>query len=256
MPLDFKPMLAHDYHKHKAKIQFPCHAQPKIDGIRCIVKVQDGIAKLYSRTGKAINSLPKFCDYFIGTGILDGELHLKSGTFEELCSIVNRNTEHIDSNKVVYTVFDRSLSQTADIKACAYNKNVYLITCVPVFAEEDVLILHKIFVEEGHEGTMIRNFDKPYEHKRSFNLQKLKDFYEDEYEIVDVIEGKGKLTGCLGAVVCKGGFKVKLALPELTLKEYWERGGLIGKLLTVKYQNLTKQGKPRFPIGKIVRDYE
>jgi DNA ligase-1 len=30
----------------------------------------------------------------------------------------------------------------------------------------------------------------------------------------------------------------------------------MGKMLTVRFQNLTNTGVPRFPIGLVVRDYE
>ena len=37
----------------------------------------------------------------------------------------------------------------------------------------------------------------------------------------------------------------------------FEKGkSYIGKMLTVKYQELTDDGKPRFPVGINIRDYE
>ena len=41
-PVYFKPMLAHDYNDYKDKIKFPIHCQPKLDGVRCIVRA-DGM---------------------------------------------------------------------------------------------------------------------------------------------------------------------------------------------------------------------
>jgi hypothetical protein len=61
--------------------------------------------------------------------------------------------------------------------------------------------------------------------------------------------------------VCKTGdereFTVK---PEGTIKEreryYREREEHMGKQLTVRFQNLTALGVPRFPVGVTIRDYE
>jgi DNA ligase-1 len=40
-------------------------------------------------------------------------------------------------------------------------------------------------------------------------------------------------------------------------KELFRNGNAhIGKMLTVKYQELNEFGTPRFPVGKTIRDYE
>jgi DNA ligase-1 len=48
--------------------------------------------------------------------------------------------------------------------------------------------------------------------------------------------------------------------PEGTLetrKNYFKnKNNFFGKLLTVKFQNLTSLGIPRFPVGIVIRDYE
>ncbi len=47
------PMLAHDYFKKEKKVQFPCYAQPKLDGMRGL----GNMGKLISRANKEINTL-------------------------------------------------------------------------------------------------------------------------------------------------------------------------------------------------------
>ena len=89
--------------------------------------------------------------------------------------------------------------------------------------------------------------------------QKLKDFEDDEFDILWTEEGKGKLAGHVGSFVCrtkKGeAFRVKLEGSLSFLKEcfynydLWE-----GKRLTVRYQALTKRGIPLFPIGVAIRE--
>ena len=76
-PIYFKPMLAHDYLDYKDKVKFPIYTQPKLDGIRCIIR-EDG---MWSRNGKQIISAPHIYEalkpWFEQNPdlILDGELY-------------------------------------------------------------------------------------------------------------------------------------------------------------------------------------
>ena len=113
---------------------------------------------------------------------------------------------------------------------------------------------------------MVRDPESLYEHKRSFGLLKLKSFQDEEFEVWDVIEGKGKLKGKAGAFVCgttpSNGvtlsgecFNVKMACKESELEEYLVNAHkYIGKQLTVQFQGKTKRGIPRFPIGLRFRE--
>jgi DNA ligase-1 len=106
---------------------------------------------------------------------------------------------------------------------------------------------------------MIR-LDKEYESKRSKSLLKHKSFIDEEYTILDVVEGEGNKTGMVGSFV----FKSKTghifnSSPKFNWEEctaMWaDRANLIGKSATVKYFNLTPDGVPRFPyVIKIDRE--
>jgi DNA ligase-1 len=116
------------------------------------------------------------------------------------------------------------------------------------------------WLADGYEGCMARNMDSPYEQdKRSYNLQELKEFENDEFPVVDVKEGRGKMKG-LAIFTCVIGddmFDVKMEGDLENLRQYIEHPELaVGKLLTVRYQGFTVYGKPRFPVGKCIRDYE
>ena len=39
-------------------------------------------------------------------------------------------------------------------------------------------------------------------------------------------------------------------------EDYKNHKKYIGKMLTVRFQNLTALGVPRFPVGVVIRDYE
>lgn len=139
----------------------------------------------------------------------------------------------------------------------------------------DAMEFYEQCVDDGYEGIIFRNIDMPYEQKRSYNLLKYKQFLDDEFKIVGAIEGKGKLAGHVGAFVCRiepgrelqsiGGKIVKFGNTEGTvkakmkgktshLKYLWEHPEeYMGKWLTIKYQNLSKDLIPRFPVAVTIR---
>ena len=115
---------------------------------------------------------------------------------------------------------------------------------------------------DGYEGTMIRSGgDEPYRLKyRSPSLLKLKDFQDDEFVIIGAKNSIGKAEGqcvfrCQTAT--KGEFDVRMKGTDQTRLEQWEqRDKYMGKMLTCRFQNLSDEGIPIFPVGIAIRDYE
>ena len=130
-----------------------------------------------------------------------------------------------------------------------------------VSSEDEVQSYYGEYVERGYEGQMLR-LDENYENKRSNSLLKHKSFIDEEYTIVGFEEGNGNLTGMVGALVFesnkdKSKFTASVNGGWEYLKELWkERSTLIGKQATIKYFNITPDGKPRFPKVTAIRDYE
>jgi DNA ligase-1 len=120
--------------------------------------------------------------------------------------------------------------------------------------------LHAEYVAEGYEGLILRNAKGVYKVKhRSNDLQKYKEFFDAEYPIVGFREGDGVEKGCV-IWLCSapaGQFAVR---PRGTHQErqaaFAAGAAAIGKKLTVRYQELTNDGIPRFPVGIAIRDYE
>ena len=112
----------------------------------------------------------------------------------------------------------------------------------------------------GYEGTMARNADSLYEHKRSYNLQKIKEFDDAEFKITGVKSGRGRMADCaiFTCTTAKGDlFDCKMEGSLDVLKNIMKNPrSVIGKMLTVRYQGFTNGRMPRFPIGVSVRDYE
>ena len=120
---------------------------------------------------------------------------------------------------------------------------------------------HDQFVDEGYEGIMIRNKDGEYGiNKRSKHLQKFKEFFDQEFEIVGYEEGKGNAEGTVIWICITENGDLFSAQPTGTVAErteYFKNGDdYIGATLTVRYFEMTDDGIPRFPKGVAIRNYE
>ena len=269
------PMLAQSYDKHGHKIKYPAYVQPKLDGHRCIAIIQDGKCTLWSRTRKPIKSMPHIVkaleDMFQDgdTLVLDGELyhHDYHEKFEELTSKIRQETPAPGHEIVQYWIYDvvtdvpfenrKGFLNVIETKA-AEHECVTSVATFGIHNEEDMVALFGIFMDHGYEGAMVRNADGLYKGKRSYDLQKVKLMQDTEYEIVDVVSGKGKMADkalfrCITPEGKEFGVKMKGALDDLT-KYLEHKEDYIHKYLTVQYQKLSAEGVPIFPVGLRVRE--
>ena len=122
-------------------------------------------------------------------------------------------------------------------------------------------------VSNGFEGSIIRNQGAKYKFDfRSKDLLKKKDFIDEEFEITgyeaEVISEVGEADRNAVVFVCRlkgrpGFFKVRpRGSIEQRVKWFNEIESIIGKNLTVRYQELSEDGVPIFPVGIVIRDYE
>jgi len=265
------PMLAQSYSKHSAKIQFPAAVQPKLDGHRCIAMVDDGEVTLWTRTQKPITGVPHINaaleDLNLPDGtVLDGELynHDYRNRFEELTSFI-RNPNPKDGHEVVeFHVYDHPEELGFSYRWAKLTEFKLATPIVPVetkFVEDAEQLTEEFrnFLNEGYEGLMVRNLNGSYLNKRSYDLQKVKEFEDAEYKIVDIEEGRGRLAG-KGIFVCETTtgerFNCKMMGDLDNLTEYWEHPErYLGQQLTVQFQGLTNaSGVPRFPVGVRIRE--
>jgi len=270
-------MLAHTFEKQGHKIKYPCYVQPKLDGIRCIAILKDGKCTLWSRTRKPITSCPHIIKEieksFIADIVLDGELynHDFKENFEHIVHLVRQEEPDDQHKDVQYHIYDTINDDTFEERTYLLSKcftvgnpkfeYLKLLETKILHAEDDVPIYFNLFMKEGYEGCIIRNADGLYVSKRSSDLIKVKEMQDDEFEIIGIEEGRGKLAGHVGAFVCrtKDGqeFKAKPAGATERLREYFRDSTLWkGKSLTVQYQDLTSYGIPRFPVGLRIRESE
>ena len=153
----------------------------------------------------------------------------------------------------------RSAAAVAEVADAATAAVVILVRTEKVAALSDFRRLFSEFVEAGYEGIMLRNGAGVYRaNYRSNDLQKYKEFMEDEYRIIGFKEGEGRDAGAVIWVCETADGKDFTVRPRGTMEQRreWFNDGAkyIGKNLTVVYQELTEDGKPRFPVGKALRD--
>jgi len=272
-----EPMLAQKFRDHAHKIVFPAHCQPKLDGIRCIAIVKNGKCTLWSRTRKPITGVPHIAravEMTLGANaenlIFDGELynHMYKNKFEEIVSFVRQDTPKAGHEVVEYHVYDLIADdlpfsyRSKTIEGLGLKSPLIAVETRNVISEDQLMECFELDRFRGYEGSMCRNTDSMYEiGKRSYNLQKLKDFDDSEFQIVGVEAGRGRMSEC--AVFCcvtKNGdtFNCKLEGALENLKPYLKNPTLVvGKLLTIRHQGFTTANNvPRFPVGIAIRDYE
>lgn len=273
------PMLAHKFADHGHKIKYPAYIQPKLDGIRCIAIVKDGVCTLWSRTNKPILGVPHVVAeierlFPYKATAFDGELynHAYKSSFEKIVSIVRRQTPGEGHEIIQYHIYDlptyggsfkdrTAMLRTKGMTTLAANDKIKIVETKLVKSEDEAMLKFEAYLLQGYEGAMLRNASGEYLNKRSYDLQKIKEFDDGEFEIVGVKEGKGKLLGH-AIFVCRTDsgteFMAKMNGDMVRLKEYLTDCSLWqGKRLTVKYQGMTGTNKvPRFPVGVAIRDYE
>ena len=109
----------------------------------------------------------------------------------------------------------------------------------------------------------ILRLDKPYQQKRSYNLQKFKDFSDTEATIVGYEEGKGKREGTLGKFFMQDDDGNEFGCPPGKGYNYEALANIlknihdyIGKKATFTYFERTQAGSYRHPLFKGLRNYE
>lgn len=270
------------------RIVFPCFFQPKLDGMRCIAIVEDGVCEIWSRTRKRINTVPHIVEalekqFPIGRIVWDGELynHEFKDRFEDLLSILrgdepDEEGEYLQAEYHVYDCLEQNLLDTPHTMESSFEDRNRSINCfmfksdspikrVKTTQVNDLVELNSEYeaaLVDGYEGGMARNRIAKYESgKRSKNLQKMKEFQDAEFEIIGAEDGRGKDAGTVAKFVCvtKEGkeFRPRLKATYTRRRELMkDPSQWKGKILTVTFKRWTSDNVPYIPIGKAIRDYE
>lgn len=260
---DMLPMLAQ---KDTNKIQYPCYVQRKYDGVRC--KASNEVMK--SRRGKVFTTLSHIQEAVpvlpLGWA-LDGELYHHDKSLQQIVSMVKR--EQPSNKEIILRVYDMM------IPGMPYNRrkhyleellrdagpSIELVETYRVNNAEELWDLFNQFKAEGYEGAMARDPKSLYESgTRSWGLIKVKDFLEEEFEIIGAEEATGRDAGtAVFILTTEAGVEFKarpMGTRELRAQYLEDIDNLIGEMATVRFQQWTDEGKPFHGRVVNIRDYE
>ncbi|WP_018985558.1 DNA ligase [Methylophilus methylotrophus] len=223
----------------------------KLDGIRAIWDGQ----QLISRQGHPIHAPAWFTKDF-PPRVLDGELWIARGHFEQLSSAVRQsNPDDAAWRQVAYYVFElpeaegdfsQRVQQIAEIARHVHSP---YLKPLPQFRVSDRATLKRTLdsiVAKRGEGLMLHRADAPYLTGRSHVLIKLKPQLDAEAKVIAYVPGKGKYQGKMGALLVEtlDGIQFKLGTGFTDAER--AHPPPIGSLVTYTYRDVTKNGKPKF----------
>ena len=277
-------MLAQKVNDRPLNFEKKLFIQPKLDGVRCIIS-KDGA---FSRNGKEFKNVDHIIEEFKPVFeyapelVFDGELynHDLKNDFNKIISLVRKSVKISESDrdearelvqfhcydvvdeKRPYLTYDERnnlIHHVVDYKyEMLYTRHVDALV---ITGQQQLDKLHSNNKEDGYEGSMIR-YNTPYENKRSWSLQKVKDWSDTEFTITGFVQGKGKFEGGLGKFlgVDGDGLEIEVPWPTMTIanrKAVWQNKNFyIGKVATFEYFERTPGGAYRFPRFKALRNYE
>lgn len=285
----FKVALAHPYSPTRVDfVKEEWYGSRKLDGVRCICRKEGNIVTFYSRNGKEFETLGRIAEdikKIPGNFILDGEVCMvdQNGKedFQGIMKEIRRKDHTIQNPK--FLVFDCLTIEEFDnhkgtdvlanrlqrpIMANIQNGNFDTLTVVEqilIKTEEEFTEMAKDAEINGYEGIMVRK-NTGYEGTRSHNLLKVKKFHDEEYTVLECVNGTIRWTEngqqvekeCLSSIIIEHkGYRVSVGSGfSKEQREYYlnRHDELIGKTVTVQYfeesQNQMGGYSLRFPVVK------
>ena len=272
------------------------YMQPKLDGVRCMIQYSiwsespdKPKVMAYSRTGKEwknidhiLQELEPFFKRFPHV-VLDGELynHDLRRDFEKIISLV-RKTKPTEADrqeskeKVQFHCYDFVNAQQHGVISHNFDRrneflrmefandyrSIKILDFEIVHSERIAGFYHARNLECGYEGSILRK-NALYECKRSYNLQKYKDFHDAEATIVGYVPGKGKRTGTIGKFLMRDDKGIEFGCPPGKGYDYKDMTDMleniedyVGQTATFTYFERTRANSYRHPHFKCLRNYE
>ncbi len=283
------PMLAKSFYLEKKGLQvprlsFPMLVQPKLNGVRALMKILNGRVRFWSRTGveyimtelsskieAKLAQVDNHSEFYLDLNdcILDGELYIHNTILADIVSAVkkpNLNTSRVEFWS--YDIANDEKDQAARLRSLKII-GTYLtngVKIVPTKVAKDIKTVETFcdeYIVQGYEGLIARNPIAYYQFgARTADLLKLKRRQSGEFKIVDVYD-TAKQPG-LAMFKCLNDlnreyFEVVPEGSHAQRRQYLdERTQIIGKLLTVEYYERTDKPKevPFHAVGIAIRDYE
>lgn len=255
---------------------------PKLDGYRCFAIYEGGTTRLLSRNGNVFENFPTINAAVTelaqkegwATLILDGEI--MSDTFNDMQKSAFASKRGTTVGDVTYKVFD--CVPHAEFVAGEFqvpyemryktlehllqgnsDPRIALVEHVPVATEEEILYLERTYMERGYEGAMFKPNIPYYFGKSKNKMLKFKTMVSQDCYVTGMFEGRSgtKYVGMMGGltVIQENGVacEVGSGFDDDQRAEFWGQD-LTGRVVEIKYQELTPDGVMRFPIFQRFRE--
>ncbi|EAI2879999.1 DNA ligase [Campylobacter coli] len=238
----------------------------KLDGIRGIWEA----GKFKTRQDNPIH-IPSYFTYNFPSFKLDGELWIARAKFDEVSALIR--SDNLGSSlwkSVTYNVFDvPNACEEFKLAPCTLsnrlkvlerylqqNPNPYIkiIKQIPIKDQEHLKEFYKDIIFNKGEGVVIRKDLAPYEKGRSKNALKLKPYEDAECKVIAYTEDKGKFQGKIGALLCQMPNDRVIKIGSGLKDKDRENPPKTGSIVTYKFNGLTKNSLPRFPVFLHIRD--
>ncbi len=232
----------------------------KLDGVRAY---WDG-TQFLSRNGNRYVA-PEWFTRGLPDSPLDGELWVGRKQFQRTVSIVRRSNAAELWREVRYLIFDAPAlalpferRQASVTKLLAANRPPYALELAQSVCRSAEHLTRELARIEtlGGEGLMLRRPASLYEPRRSSTLLKVKSFHDCDAIVIGHEPGMGRHKGRLGALLVQLPNGIRFACGTGLSDAERDLPPAIGEAITVKYQELTEGGVPRFPVFAGVRGEE
>lgn len=283
---NLKPMKCQPYLNKKGKvvIKFPCFGQPKLNGFRCVARLEmehDGmfdnlVVKFRSKNGleyKLDHIANEFRPEYFGIKrqtsihstestelVFDGEMYIHGAKLQEISSAVRKYNEN--TPRLEFRIFDLAIDKVPQTMRFQYLNfvegllvadSISTIKVVPhkvINSDAEAQAYTDACIAEGYEGAVFRDMKALYAFgKRPSTITKLKRFEDAEFEILDIIlpeDGNASYS----VLLCKNDtneetFKVAIE-GDMTYRSilYQNKSEYIGKRATVRYYERTADNIP------------
>ncbi len=260
---NLKPMLAQPIKRISYIDWSTAFCQPKYDGHRMMVEVQDGVARAWSRQGKPITSVPHILEplsNIVSGTILDGELYHHGTPLQTIASWIKRDQP--ESANLVYIIFDivhkapfieryNSIHMVLRSRVLDNHPHIVVAETGKIDSMDFVGPNLRHQIERGYEGIILRHSTMGYEvGARSRSLIKVKQMFDGEFKCINIRESADgwAILDCVDSEDRRFGVSAPGTMEEKR-KVLNNADQYIGKMVTVEYSMLTKDKIPFHPVA-------
>ncbi len=262
-----KPMLCKVLDKTNKKLtDKKWYGSYKHDGVRMLLFLRDGEVHTSSRGGGDYDIPATYIrqDPYIvqllteNEGlILDGELYRHGWNLQKISGLARKETLEEDHKQLCYHCYD-IVDESSTFKQrverlnkfkqnCPENSKLIIIEQRLISGLDAIMEMHNEAVANGYEGLVIKDPDKEYKcGARDNRALKVKEFVDDEFKILGLVEGLRDEDMCFLMEMPDGTqFKAK-PIGDRALKQYYRENinDIVGKMGTVKYFGMTNTEHP------------